>query len=240
MSETSILLIHPPVSKPCEPPAGIAKLSGALRHHGIRHDLLDANLEGLLSLLKTPLSSPDTWTSRAFRHLPRHLDALRDLNTYRHDDRYRRSIKDLNRLLDVAAGPHGARLGLANYEHKELSPVRSRDLLMAAEHPEENPFYPYFKNRLTELITKEEHYRCRILSQLLKSGPMHVRNNRFSQAGVSRDKNRRGRRARDFVDQEARMAESVWRPCGPPRGRTGRRTSAFAHGCNGFRGGKSL
>jgi hypothetical protein len=28
-----MILIHPPVAKPCEPPAGIAKLCGSLNHH---------------------------------------------------------------------------------------------------------------------------------------------------------------------------------------------------------------
>jgi len=46
-----MIFIYPPVVKPCEPPAGIAKLCGALNHHRIKYSVLDANLEGLLSLL---------------------------------------------------------------------------------------------------------------------------------------------------------------------------------------------
>ncbi|HAJ26625.1 MAG TPA: hypothetical protein DCG53_05175, partial [Syntrophus sp. (in: bacteria)] len=45
------LLIHPPVSKPCEPPAGIARLAGSLREHGISCTVIDANVEGLHFLL---------------------------------------------------------------------------------------------------------------------------------------------------------------------------------------------
>ena len=48
-----IILIYPPVAKPCEPPAGIARLSGMLAGLGVEHRLLDANLEGLLYLLGT-------------------------------------------------------------------------------------------------------------------------------------------------------------------------------------------
>jgi radical SAM superfamily enzyme YgiQ (UPF0313 family) len=48
------------------------------------------------------------------------------------------------------------RLGLANYQHEELSPTRSTDLVRAAENPEDNPFYPYFKKRVTELLKKEQ------------------------------------------------------------------------------------
>ena len=46
-----MLLIYPPMAKPCEPPAGIARLAGALRGHRIPCTLLDANLEGQRFLL---------------------------------------------------------------------------------------------------------------------------------------------------------------------------------------------
>jgi radical SAM superfamily enzyme YgiQ (UPF0313 family) len=151
-----MILIYPPVAKPCEPPAGIAKLCGSLNHYGIRYRVLDANLEGLLSLLKTPPASLDTWTSRAFRHLSRHLALLKGWNAYRDDGRYRRAIKDLNRLLEITARSNRVRLSLANYEDEELSPAKSTDLLRAAENPEHNPFYSYFRKRLTELLEDEE------------------------------------------------------------------------------------
>ena len=151
-----MLLIYPPVAKPCEPPAGVARLCGALNHHGTRYTVLDANLEGLLSLLKTPPSSSDTWTKRASRHLPGHLSSLNSWDAYRDEGRYRRAVKDLNRLLEMAARPHRVRLGLANYEHEELSPVRSIDLIRAAENPEDNLFYPYFRKRLMDLLKSEQ------------------------------------------------------------------------------------
>jgi radical SAM superfamily enzyme YgiQ (UPF0313 family) len=47
-------------------------------------------------------------------------------------------------------------LGLANYEHEEFSPARSTDLIRAAENSEENPFYPFFKERFTELLKDEQ------------------------------------------------------------------------------------
>jgi radical SAM superfamily enzyme YgiQ (UPF0313 family) len=46
-------------------------------------------------------------------------------------------------------------VGLANYEDEELTPVRSNDLAKAAENPEQNPFYPYFKKRLMGLLKSE-------------------------------------------------------------------------------------
>jgi radical SAM superfamily enzyme YgiQ (UPF0313 family) len=45
---------------------------------------------------------------------------------------------------------------LANYEHEELSPTSSADLLRAAENPETNPFSPYFEKRLVELLEAQQ------------------------------------------------------------------------------------
>lgn len=151
-----MLLIHPPVSKPCEPPAGIAKLCGALNHYGVGYRVLDANLEGLFSLFKSSPSSSDTWTSRATRHLSRHLSSLKSWDGYRNEGRYRGAIKDLNRLLEITSQSNRVRLGLANYQHEELSPARSADLIRAAEVPEDNPFSPYFRTRLTEILKNEQ------------------------------------------------------------------------------------
>ncbi len=153
-----ILLIHPPVAKPCEPPAGIARLSGALARHGIQHRLLDANIEGLLYILGSPLpagESPDTWTRRAFRNRERNLSSLREPGLYRSIDRYRKTVRDLSRLLSEVS-PSGTTIGLANYGHETLSPLRSEDLLLSAERPELNPFYSFFKTRLEGLFREKE------------------------------------------------------------------------------------
>ena len=151
-----MILIYPPVAKPCEPPAGIAKLCGVLNHHGVGYTVLDANLEGLLYLLNTPLAASDTWTRRAARHLPRHLASLNRWDAYQDDGRYRRAIKDLSRLLDMGAQASRVHLGLANYQDEDLSPARSADLMKAAKNPENNPFYPYFKKRLADYLKSEQ------------------------------------------------------------------------------------
>ncbi len=149
-----MLLIFPPAAKPCEPPAGIAKLAGALNAHGIPCTILDANLEGLLYLIRQPQTASDTWTRRAVKNSSSNLAALRDLRTYHSPDHYSRTVKDVNRVLEASAAEFHALLGLADYHHQQLSPVRSSDLIIAAEHPEKNPFYPYFKVRLSEIIEK--------------------------------------------------------------------------------------
>ncbi len=154
-----MILIHPPVTKPCEPPGGIGKLYGALLHHGVKCRVLDANLEGLLHLLALPESSSktsiNTWGLRASRNLQNHLHLLRNWQGYHQTDRYKRAVTDLNHLLELRTRAIGIHLGLADYEDKDLSPVKSSDLMRCAERPGKNPFYSYFHRRLLELLETE-------------------------------------------------------------------------------------
>lgn len=147
-----MLMVFPPVAKPCEPPAGIARLAGTLRGHGIPCRLLDANLEGLLWLISQPRDAVDTWSRRAAKNREPSLAALRDATTYSSPDRYRRAVSDLNRLLELSGRLNGIDIGVADYHDRSLSPVRSRDLLCSAENPEANPFFPWFSRRLPELL----------------------------------------------------------------------------------------
>ena len=149
-----MLLINPPVAKPSEPPAGIAKLAGALAAHGIPYRVLDANLEGLLYLLDQPCTVSDTWTRRAVKGISKNIAGLREPATYRSLDRYKRAVRDINRVLAVSGGTSGAVPGLADYQHKRWSPLRSADLIAAAEHPEQNPYFPWFSKRLPELLAE--------------------------------------------------------------------------------------
>ncbi|HSW62580.1 MAG TPA: hypothetical protein VLH56_04590 [Dissulfurispiraceae bacterium] len=155
-----MLLIYPPLAKPSEPPAGITRLSGALASHGVRHALLDANLEGILFLLGEAAgqlrSSQDTWTRRCLRNLPRNLSALRDIKTYRILDRYKRAVEDVNRVIEQSCIARGSSVSLANYQSNTFSAARSTDLLRAAENPEQNPFYEYFEKRLSQTIEREK------------------------------------------------------------------------------------
>lgn len=125
---------------------------------GVEHRLLDANREGLLHLLRSPLppeNTRDTWTRRAFRNLEPNLRSIRDPFLYRHPDRYKRAVRDIGRVLARVSSPDKV-VSLANYEDRGLSPSKSSDLLTAAEHPELNPFYPYFHLRLESLFLSRE------------------------------------------------------------------------------------
>lgn len=109
-------------------------------------------MEGIAHLLQAPVTAVDTRASRSVRNRQRNLESLRSRRGYGNLDRYRRSVLELDYLLRLTPIPEGARLGLANYQDPKLSPVKSDDLLLAAENPEWNPFFGYFRDRLTQLI----------------------------------------------------------------------------------------
>jgi radical SAM superfamily enzyme YgiQ (UPF0313 family) len=169
-----MLLIFPPLAKACEPPAGIARLAAALKVHDIPCRLLDANLEGQLWLLDQPPVATDTWSRRAYKGRAENIATLRDARTYRNPGRYRRAVSDLNRILALSGAESGVTIGLADYQHTTLSPLRSADLIAAAGHPERNPFFPYFNQRLPELLTHEDTvgFSLNYLSQALTTFAM--------------------------------------------------------------------
>jgi radical SAM superfamily enzyme YgiQ (UPF0313 family) len=156
-----MILIHPPLVKPCEPPAGIAKLAGALKSHQVKYTFVDANLECILNLLKeghkknASMEPSDRWTLRARRHVESNLASLTTWQGYGNMDRYKRAVNDVNRVLERSVLQDGVRLNLSNYLDEKRSPVRSADLLRASEHPEQNPFFSYFRYRLLHLLEKE-------------------------------------------------------------------------------------
>jgi hypothetical protein len=156
-----MILIHPPIVKPSEPPAGIAKLAGSLKRHRVKYTVVDANLEGIIFLLKRnvdwdlPPRPSDRWTIRSRRHLENNLNYLTSPSSYENMDRYKRVVRDINRVLEVSVPRGSIRLSLSNYLDQAHAPVRSMDLLKVAEVPEKNPFFPYFNKRLLGLLEKE-------------------------------------------------------------------------------------
>lgn len=151
-----MLLIHPPMARPCEPPPGVVRLAGALKRHGVPCRILDAGLECVLGLLEMTPTARDTWTCRALRHLPSHIHGLCRREGYANPDRYRRAVLDINRVLEKSTNRDDIRLSLANYRDRNLSPQRSRDLIKASEDPERSPFYPYFSGRMRQIMEEED------------------------------------------------------------------------------------
>jgi hypothetical protein len=158
---SKIILIHPPLAKCSEPPAGIAKLSGCLKANNIQHEIIDANLEGILYLLEHTAENntkTDKWKMRATKNLKCNLGALRNSETYQNPSRYQRAVMDINHILNVAGKSWHVDLSLADYQDKHLSPVKSSNLIAAAEKPQNNPFYPYFQNRLMKTLEENPDF----------------------------------------------------------------------------------
>ncbi len=149
-----MILVNPPIVKPSEPPPGIAKIAGFMNAHGIRCDIVDANIEGLLYLMRSETTPDDTWGRRASKNISRNLDMLRNKKAYRSSDRYRRAVMDANKAVRMAGEKSNATLSFGDYSQCGFSPVKSADLVRAASEPEKNPFYPYFSERLRTLLEK--------------------------------------------------------------------------------------
>lgn len=147
-----ILLIHPPVVKPSEPPAGLARLAGVLRAHGVSHLALDANIEGILHLLGRKVAADDTWTRRAASHLKANLASLRSGDAFAGIDQYTRAVTEINRVLARQSPAAGELVSLGNFTSRSRSPVRSRDLAEAFRRPEESVFHGYFQERIAPLL----------------------------------------------------------------------------------------
>ncbi len=171
-----MILIYPPVSKICEPPAGLALLSGALNQHGIKHQVIDASVEAMLWLAnvdsayhcnhsydsqahKSHHNAPrsryippeDSWTKRALKHLSQSLIDLRNQPLYKNEGRYRQRVLDVNRVITTRLSSR-FKISLSDYTDSELAPVKSRDLLICAERFQENPFCGFFEDFLFKKI----------------------------------------------------------------------------------------
>lgn len=150
-----MLLIHPPLTKPCEPPAALAYLSAALAAEGHVCTICDMNIEGLHFLFKTAHPADDTWSKRAYKHLQKNISALKSRETYSNADKYRRAAADINRILEMAGKEFGVQLSLANYQDETKSPLQGADLHLAAQTYATNIFFPYFSSRLDELLATD-------------------------------------------------------------------------------------
>lgn len=151
-----ILLINPPVAKPCEPPASIARLGGALRDAGIDWSLVDLNLLCLLDQFELPCDYDDTWSTRAWKNRYANLESVRSTGTFRSPDRYRRAVQDLNRVISNAGRNSGLDVTLENYTSSQLSPLSSSDLLESAEKFQKNHFFSSFSSHLEKYLAEHD------------------------------------------------------------------------------------
>jgi hypothetical protein len=152
---TRVLLIHPPVSKPGEPPAGVARLRGALERNGVSCAVIDANAQGIHFLLGRRVQASDAWSQNASRKVDGKIHELRSGSAFTSIGHYNRIVNDLNRLLSVHGRRTGHALGMADMAHPKWSPLRSHDLIQCAENPENDPFFDYYESVLMPAIEKQ-------------------------------------------------------------------------------------
>jgi radical SAM superfamily enzyme YgiQ (UPF0313 family) len=147
-----MLLIFPPIAKPCEPPAGVALLSAALKEHGFPCEVVDANVEGILHLIRSDVKLTDPWSRRAVKKREAILAELKGPALYTHTDRYHQRVYDLNHMLAISVDQKRFKISLSDYSDNVLSSVRSADLLKSAAQYKENPFYGFFEAGLRERV----------------------------------------------------------------------------------------
>lgn len=148
-----ILLIFPPQAKACEPPAGITRIAGFLRGNNQQCQLWDANCESQMYLLGLDQLPTDTWSKRAWKNRKDNLQAIRNMNLYGNQDRYQRAVRDSNRVLAQSCDDGIVSVSLVDYQEIGLSPHQSEDLLRAAAEYEKSVFFPFYQQRLQELLT---------------------------------------------------------------------------------------
>lgn len=154
-----MLLINPPVVRACEPPLGVARLAALLRGCGVPVRALDLCAEGfawLLSREAAPEAVPDSRTRLALRRVDANLLALRSSDGYASPERHGRAVNELQRALGAVSAVRSpsAVVSLADYGDAVLSPLRKADLAAAAARCEENPFYPFFAERIDAVLSE--------------------------------------------------------------------------------------
>ncbi len=162
-----VVLVSPPMEKACEPLLGIATLKAFLELHDVPCECIDANVEAQDWILNADridamvAAAGGVAANREFRAWPtlrRQIDrlkaGLRSWYAYEDENRYRTTVTSLNRALGVAAAatsPH-IRATLSNYEDTRYCDMDSGSVLDAARAPEDNLFFPWFRDVLIPRI----------------------------------------------------------------------------------------
>jgi radical SAM superfamily enzyme YgiQ (UPF0313 family) len=152
-----VLLIHPPATKPAEPPLGTAVLLGHLRRQGVEADAVDANLAAYLHLLDPGRLAAaagerlPTSRRRAIGHAAESLERLRTAGAPESFARYGTAVRFLNEALTVW-GRDGERVTLGDYVHPGLSEFSPRDLEEVASGRAPTLFAGYFGEVLVPAV----------------------------------------------------------------------------------------
>ena len=160
-----MLLIFPPVFRPVEPPAGVARLSGFLKSRGIFCRVADLNYRFMSDALRSPALSPEqspergnAFSRRSLKNLPRNLELLRSPMGYANNARYGKASYELNHIIAAFADGR-AEISLSDYAEPGKNPLKSEDLIAAFLNPEGSPLFPWFSQVLDGLLQDEAAFR---------------------------------------------------------------------------------
>ena len=223
-----MLIIHPPLTKPCEPPAALAYLAAALAAHGHALHGLRHEYRGRWHISSAPRSpAGDTWPTAPSNISTKISPPCGTRTPTPISTATRRAVADINRVLEIAGKNFNLQLSLANYQDNGRSPVKSADLRQAAAEYRANIFFPYFSRRLDELVAEKQLHPHRFFPQLPQPGPMHLRHDRLSPGASSGQDHHPRRRPGHHLAQQPGMAQPF---CGSGRSlyRRARRKTAAA------------
>jgi hypothetical protein len=151
-----LLLIHPPVVRPSEPPLGIASLTGYLREQGLNVEMLDLNVEAFHHLLSPEglfADALDAFSRRSLRRLPAGLEEIRSSAILRDPARYRSTVRHLERVLWLRSHGDGRpRVSFTDFIHPGLSPLRSEDLDRMARLDKGDPLHEFIAHRAVRFV----------------------------------------------------------------------------------------
>ncbi len=142
----SLLLIHPPASKACEPPPGLACLMAEAVAQGIDAAAIDANLEAYLHLANAE-QVPESGAARA-------LEFLRSPRAAESFPRYVTAVNRLNKAMALHRGVGGdERLTLGDYVRGGLSPFAPAALETVSSGNVPSIFSAYFRESLLPRVS---------------------------------------------------------------------------------------
>lgn len=149
-----ILLIFPPVSKPCEPPASLGTLSGCLLKNNIEYEVLDLNLECFYYLIEKQVEYVNNFEKRAVKNSMRNLKNIKNIDTYKSNDKYRKSVFELNKKIKMGFDNEKFSISFGDFNDLNLNVFSVDDLKLVIEKPELNPFFNYFSKRIDYFINE--------------------------------------------------------------------------------------
>ena len=170
--KTKVVLLSPPVAKACEPLLGIGILKAWLEKHGYPCECIDVNalvqewlltpevvdeavikLERQSSISSRLRKSLSSWPN-VRRGLPDLKRSLRCPDGYKNANSYRTAVTTLNRTVRLVGAAHDIEEGspitvsLTDYLDQRVCDMASESVASAAQRPESNLFYPWYRDEL--------------------------------------------------------------------------------------------